>query len=313
MFGYLMDRLWISLLAGIMLTGIHAPACSALTIEADQQLAYAYALFKNRQYVKAAQEYQRFTFFFPNHAQTRTAQFRAGQSYFLAKDPGTAISMFQPLTSLDPPDDLSVEAFFKLSECYLTMNAPTHAVVQLNNVIALTNDESVRDRAHYRIGWIHIEMFDWKGARQAFGRLTPNGRERHGLHQLDSALAESASIPRKNPALSGTLSIIPGGGQLYCQRYEDALIAFSLNALFIWAAYDAFDNEQYGLGGLVSFVGLGFYIGNIYGAVNDAHKYNHMQKQQFTNKLLQYQVHQAGPATDSLADKGPIFGLKIPF
>lgn len=306
------DCHWKWVLACWFLLSIHSPAI-ALTIESDQQLTYADTLFKNQQYLRAAEEYQRFVFFFPDHPKNRTVIFKTGQSFFSAKDPGRAIGFYKSLTQVQPLDDLAVEAFFKMSECYLSMNTPTHAVVQLNNVIALSDDPAIEDRAYYRIGWIHIDLVDWAGAQMAFAKMSTVGQQRYGLVDLTKALSNSAAIPTKSPYLAGSLSIIPGGGQLYCQRYEDALIAFAVNIGLIWAAVDAFDNEQYGLGGLLSFVGMGFYAGNIYGAVNDAHKYNHMQIRQFVDQLSQYQVHVAGPSHDGAATKGLVLGLKIPF
>lgn len=285
----------------------------ALTIEGDQQLKYADALFKNQQYLRAAEEYQRFAFFFPDHPDKRKALFKSGESFFLAEDPAAAIELFKSLSSVEPPDDLTIEAYFKMAEIYLAMNTPTHAMVQLNNVIALSDEPATKDRAYYRMGWIHIDLADWNGAQTALARISPAGQKQYGLADLKKALSNTNTIPTKNPSLAGTLSIIPGAGQLYCNRYEDALIAFAVNVGLIWAAYDAFDNEQYGLGGLLSFVGLGFYAGNIYGAVNDAHKYNHLQKRQVIDGLRPYQVHLPVPFQGAATDKRLIISLKIPF
>jgi hypothetical protein len=83
------------------------------------------------------------------------------------------------------------------------------------------------------------------------------------------------------------LSIVPGGGQLYCNRYQDAMTAFLINAGLIWAAWEAFDNEQYALGSVISFVEFGFYAGNIYGAVSSAHKYNRDRIAEFRERLNQ--------------------------
>ena len=299
---------WVGLLLCCASASAHA-----LTIDGERQLQYADTLFNSRQYLRAGEEYQRFTFFFPDHPKVRTVRFRAAESFLLAKEVATAIDVLKPLTAQEPIDALSTEAFFLLAECYLQLNAPTHAIVQLNNIISLSDDIEVADRAYYRIGWIHIESADWRNAEKVFDRMSHKGRERHGLDQLRKALAGVEEIPTKSPALSGTLSIIPGGGQLYCNRYEDALIAFALNAGFIWAAADAFDNEQYGLGGLLSFVGLGFYLGNIYGAVNDAHKYNQAQTGRFIDQLRRYQIRIPGPPQAAGSARGLVLGLKIPF
>jgi tetratricopeptide (TPR) repeat protein len=289
-----------------------APAM-AMTIESDQQLTFADTLFNNHQFSRAAEEYQRFVFFFPNHHRKRAAVFKAGESLFLAQDPGNAIELFRSLTQVQPLDELAIESFFKMSECFLSLNSPSHAVAQLNNVIALSDDPNIKDRAIYRIGWIHIDLADWAGAQKAFAKLSSTGIHHYAQEELHDALSKSAAIPSKNPYLAGTLSIVPGAGQLYCQRYEDALIAFLVNIGLIWGAVDAFDNEQYGLGGLLSFIGFGFYSGNIYGAINDAHKYNDQQTKRFIDQLKQYQVHAIEPAPNACAGKRAMVSLTIPF
>ncbi|MEJ2156294.1 MAG: tetratricopeptide repeat protein, partial [Desulfobacteraceae bacterium] len=248
-----------------------------------------------------------------DHPQNRSARFRAGESFLLARKPELAVRILQSLVSENKNDALTLETFFLLAECHLQLQSPTQAVVQLNNVIALSDDPAMEDRAYYRIGWIHIETADWEGARKAFDRMSSAGQKRHGLDRLNAALSHADTLPTKNPGLAGALSIVPGAGQLYCHRYEDALIAFALNVGFFWAASDAFDNEQYGLGGLLSFVGLGFYIGNIYGAVNDAHKYNHMKTRQFVDQLRQHQIRIPGPQEGAAINSGLALGVRIPF
>ena len=94
-----------------------------------------------------------------------------------------------------------------------------------------------------------------------------------------------ASRTKKSPALAGTLSIIPGGGQLYTHRPKDAAVAFVLSVGTFWAAHDAFDNDQNALGSLLAVIGLGFYAGNIYGAVTSAHKYNRNATEEFIENL----------------------------
>lgn len=312
MTGTATDYLRLFVLAGMIVCCAYATP-HAMTIDGEKQLSYADTLFNNKQYLRAGEEYQRFTFFFPDHPKVRTAHFRAAESFLLAKKMETAIAILKPLVSIEPMDSVSTEAYFLLAECYLQLNAPSHAVVQLNNIITLSDDPQVVDRAYYRISWIHIKMADWERADKVFQRMSDDGRKRHGVARLREALAGADDIPSKSPALSGTLSIIPGGGQLYCQRYEDALIAFALNAGFIWAASDAFDNEQYGLGGLLSFVGLGFYLGNIYSAVNDAHKYNRAQTGRFVDQLRRHQIRIPGPSSATGEKRGIVLGLKIPF
>ena len=87
--------------------------------------------------------------------------------------------------------------------------------------------------------------------------------------------------------------VIPGAGHHYCERYRDALIAFLLNGAMIYAAYEAFDHDNEGLGGLITFFEIGLYSGNIYSAVNSAHKYNRKQKRDFFQYLKEHSMLEA--------------------
>ena len=90
---------------------------------------------------------------------------------------------------------------------------------------------------------------------------------------------------RKNPGLAGALAIVPGVGYLYCERYQDALIALLVNGGLIWAACEAFHNDLYALVAVITFVEVGFYAGNIYGSVSSAHKYNRKNERQWIDNL----------------------------
>lgn len=284
----------------------------ALTIDGDQQFQFAEELFSSRQYRRAAEEYQRFAFFFPLDSRQRPARFKAGQAFLLAKDPNTALNSFRELISDNEWDTISVDAYFMIAECYLQMKMTTQAVVELNNLITLSDDSMVRDRAHYRLGWIFINQTDWPSAGHEFEKVTAAGRKKYRIDELERALGQADRLPDRNPTLAGALSIIPGAGQLYCNRYEDALIAFAVNVGLFWAAHDAFDQDQYALGGLLTFVGLGFYTGNIYSAVSDAHKFNLRQKQQFGESLKRYVILGISPHTPR-STNGVLLSLHVPF
>ncbi len=278
----------------VLVAACLTPAATAETIDAEHQMQYADRLFDQGQYRRSAEEYQRFAFFFQDHPERRRAVYKSGQAFLHAAEPNLALSQFKELTDTFDLDALAIDAYFMQVECYLQLNSATLAVAQLRNIITLVDTDSVKDRAYHRLGWIYIDLTDWKGARQAIENLSASGRARYRIDALDAALEQSTSIPQKSPALAGTLSIIPGAGQLYCNRYEDALIALLVNVGLFWSAYDAFDQEQYGLGSLLTFVGIGFYAGNIYGAVSDAHKYNQARQQQYTDRLKQEYLINAG-------------------
>lgn len=301
----------MALLVGVAILTAASPL-QALTIDPQQQYEFAKQLYGEGQFRQAAEEFQRFAFFFPQDPRQRTALLQSGRSFFQAGEISPAMKRFTELIQREPLDQPAIEAYFMLAECYMQISSPSQAVVQLYNIIALTTDRQIHDRAYLRIGWIHLEQTDWRGAQRAFGHISAAQRKSYGVDKVDALLDQADTIPQKSPALAGTLSIIPGAGQVYCGRYEDGLVALLVNVGLIWAASDAFDQEQYALGGLLSFVGVGFYTANIYGAVSSAHKYNRSQKQRFVDQLKQHLTIGTGPAPAGESSK-LLLGLHFRF
>lgn len=293
-----------------------APCSDSIVVDAEQQYRYAEQLNTEGQYRRAAEEYDRFTFFFPQHPQRRMARFKAATAFFKAGDGETALRRFNELTRYAAVDDISIESFFMMTECHLLFKAHGLAILQMHNVIQLSDRVDVRDRALARMGWIHIDQMEWDIARRAFARMTAAAKHGYQMDRLDDALEQASRLPCKNPTLAGTFSVIPGAGQLYVGRYEDALLAFLVNGALIWASYESFDNDLNALGGLLTFVGLGFYTSNIYGAVSSAHKYNLRQRQHYADQLRQNYLDGSFPPDErNQGHSGDRFVLafRIPF
>ena len=302
-------------LSAALLFLVLCPVCPAqgagdLTLSADKQHSFAQQLFLTGQYQKAAVEFQRFAFLFDTDPRAREAMYLAGDALFKSRDHEAALQVLQGLVKDTVLDAVAVKAYFLMAECHLSRGAPSQALVQLHNLIALSEDAGVRDRAYFRMGWIHVEQTDWSAARRAFTRVGPDSDLPSA--RIVETLDRTDAIPRKSPTLAGTLSIVPGAGQMYCGRYQDALAAFLVNAALIWAAVDAFDDEQYALGGLLSFMGAGFYAGNIYGAISGAHKYNEQKQQDFIEGLKQSVRLSLQPVAPGGA-RGVILGVQLRF
>ena len=135
----------------------------------------------------------------------------------------------------------------------------------------------------YRIGLSALYQNRVGEARDNFAQLPdPLGEP------LLLSLEDFQRLERKSPALAGTLSaLLPGAGQLYTERPRQAGIAFALNAAFIYGAVEAWDNEDYAVAGILSLFELGWYGGNIYNAMNNAHKFNRRREQLFLDRFRQ--------------------------
>ena len=72
---------------------------------------------------------------------------------------------------------------------------------------------------------------------------------------------------------------------MYAEHYQDGLMAFLVNSLFIAGTVAAIDDENYALAGIVGGIGLPFYLGNVYGATKAARKWNLSLTNQLRNDL----------------------------
>jgi TolA-binding protein len=290
---YSTSRIYIlvSLLALFILIIPSSGSCAesdqkpVLKIEPDTQYDFAEYYYSNEEYFRAIGEYKRFIYFFPEDTRVPLAAYKIGESYFKARRFREAIDSFKIIIDRYSDIDLSIKSYFMISECLVMLDKYGPAISNLHNLILITDDVNTKDEAFYRIGWIYLEMEAWEKARLYFSKISRQNIHKYNLKKLSDELNIEVTIPKKNPKLAGVLSIIPGAGFLYCERYQDALIAFLLNGAMICAAYEAFDNGNEALGGIIAFVETGFYAGNIYGSVSSAHKYNRNKSKQFLEKL----------------------------
>ena len=142
------------------------------------------------------------------------------------------------------------------------------------------------------------------------GRAEVHARFAEGLEGMGVAFHRPGvdlgrrKAPLPSPrGVAGAFAIIPGAGHVYCERYQDAFIAFLLNGVMIWATLEAFDNDNEGLGVLLALFEVGLYTGNIYSAVNCAQKHNRKQNEDFLQYLKDHSKVQisAGPMNQGYA------------
>ncbi|MFC1505100.1 tol-pal system YbgF family protein [Thermodesulfobacteriota bacterium] len=262
-----------------------ANATPAFYIDAESQYDYAAALFDQGNFAAAAVEYRRFLHFFPDEPLVVNAMYQIGLCLFHDRKFKEAIDAFQNVIDAFEDSRQAMWSYFKISEAHLAQRDFGSAVLALQNLLTANPEVDVADRAHYHMGWIFVELAEWDRARSQFARISESNRMKYNLQQLLDELDQEKQIKRKSPRLAGFLSIIPGGGFAYTERYQDALVAFLVNGAMIWAAYEAFDNDLPALGTCITVVGFGFYAGNIYGGVSSAHKFNDRQTQSFVEQL----------------------------
>ena len=276
---------------------------TSVVLKADEQFGFAESNFKKGEYYRAIGEFERFIHFFPQDQRVPTAMFKVGESYFKGQRFKQAIDAFEAFIDKYPDTALATRAYFMIAESHTQGGHPSAALIALDNLLQLTQDPDVKDEIHYRKGWTYLEMDQWEKAQTSFDKISPNNLDTYRLQQLSEDLNKKKGLKIKNPRAAGAFAIIPGAGHLYCERYQDAFIAFLLNGAMIWATVEAFDNDNEGLGVLLAIFGVGLYTGNIYSAVNSAHKYNRKLKDDFLQYLKDHSKVQlsAGPMNQGYA------------
>ena len=168
----------------------------------------------------------------------------------------------------DFPDTRAAElATLAVAEHWL-LKAPRLGVHQYQGYLGSYPDGDYRDYASTRAarGLAHDGYFS-----MALTQL-----DQDGVEVPDSLRASLSSSPEwKRPLLATALSgAVPGLGQLYAGQPGAAASAFIVNSLFITGMAYAANQGQWTAFGVTAFFGLGFYMGNIYGAADACMRHN---------------------------------------
>jgi tetratricopeptide (TPR) repeat protein len=268
----------------VMLLFGHAVLAGEMS--AEKMLSFADSLFERGDYYRAITEYERVIFFYPDHELAKAARFQIARSYLKGDRLDQAIERLKALSMDLPNEAIGRKASFMLGEAYYQKREYSRAADYFESYIETYPGDERVDAARIRIGWSYLRQGKWQQAGEEFAKLPSDSP----LHTQAEGLIEGAQdypgIPTKSPTLAGGLSaVLPGAGQLYVNRPGDALVSFLLNGAFIWATVEAFQNDNDVTGGILLFFESGWYLGNIYNAVNGAHKYNRRNEQKFLDGL----------------------------
>ncbi len=260
-------------------------AQNLIEISVDRQLDYANYCFESQDYTAAAAEYKKFIYLFPDDERVDHVDYKIGMAYFYDKSYPKALNQFTRILDQKGPTDTGILSAFMISRCYQRFLNYSSAIANLLYLKQVTADTDLTDKIYYHLGWLYLESGDFGRARNAFSNITIANQSVYNTINLKIDLTAHTQIPQKNPITAGILSIIPGGGYLYCGRYQDALTAFLVNSVFIYGAYESFDEGLYAIGGMMAVIELGFYSGNIYGGVSSAYKFNQRKQNEFVQRL----------------------------
>ena len=237
----------------------------------DTQFAFANSLLQNHDYYRAATEFKRLLFLYPSGAKVDEANYLLGEAQFLLKSYKEAIVHWEGVLRQTPNTPFKEEIQFQTGRAFWELGQEDKAMLLWEKILQESHS-SIKSSAARAVLWGLIKQKRYDSARLLLKNSPLKDSEKEA-HEAFFLKAENLSY--KSPTTAGTLAaILPGAGHLYLNRKQDALIAFAVNGLFAWAAVSSFQQGNDGLGALLTVIELAWYSGNIYSAVNSAHKFN---------------------------------------
>ena len=284
-FIFLMAFLLFTLTAADVMAGSQGGLPGGEVAKKNELLSFADALYNEADYYRAITEYKRVIFHFPSSEAAIRANFKIALSYIEGKRYEAAVSQLKSFRQLYPTDPLAMEALFLIGESLYHSGNYDEALKYFERVKIDAISPDIKERAAAAMGWCLARKGSWSKAAHIYGSLQEGaGGTKYG--KLSKDMMAAKELPQKSPALAGTLSaIIPGSGQLYLGRKQDALVAFLLNGAFIAGAMESFRKDEDATGAILLFFEAGWYAGNIYSATSGAHKFNRKSKEDLLYRM----------------------------
>lgn len=244
--------------------------------DSSNTLRYADYLFKSANYKDVIEEYERLVYMYNVD---EPVKLRLIQSYRFNRQP--EISLHRMNTLWANPENVSKN----VSREFFNLKIINRQFDSIETKISRNKFLTDFDKNFYYASSLLLKD-DFKGAKEFLETI--NYTENTTLNTYHSLATEASKQKMKSPFLSGALSaIIPGSGKFYTGYWQDGLISFTIVGTSAWQSYRGFNKQgiKSGYGWVFGLLGTGFYLGNIYGSIKSANKYNHEKKDKIRIKI----------------------------
>jgi tetratricopeptide (TPR) repeat protein len=261
-----------------------------LVLTDDLLLKLGDAFVTEGDYYRAITEYKKLLILFADSPQADTALFNIGMAYYQGEEYEPAVRSFATLRTRYPRSRHVAQAAYQQGLSLVKLHQPEKAAEAFAaaTVPAPRKSNEIRT-ASFGMAIAAFDQHDLVASRLTLERFVQQNPQNRGVPQAKEAMAlldQNQYQSTKSPLLAGTLSaLVPGSGHIYAGRYGDGITSLLLNGLFIAGTVVAIQQENYAVAGVTGLIGLPFYIGNIYGGVNAATKWNLGIKKDLRGKL----------------------------
>ncbi len=250
-------------------------------------LKFADHLYQEKDYLRAAGEYQRYLFF--STWNTDSVLFKIGLCYRLAGDTDKAISYFSKIASRNSDDPLRFTAAYQIAYTYFLDDQHENSLQYLNQILDETKNPDERGKLQILAAFNYLYQKRWSDAEHVLDSMTARDENLNiTASSLKIRAREGMNLPRKSPIMAGLFSaVIPGTGKIYCGEYGDGIYSLMITGITGWLAWDGFrENGGRSVRGWVlgSVCGV-FYAGNVYGSAIAARVYNHRLEADLLKRL----------------------------
>ena len=235
-------------------------------------LEFGNHLFKQKDYLRAAIEYERFLYL--SNEQNDTILFKTGLCHQFRERYEYAIESFKKVIQSDSSNLISPA---RLAIMY------NYSKLQKWDDIRSFGYQNDDEFYFYYLATMELDSIEWDP--DLFNNVLDDSL-RSALYRIDS---ERHRIKPKSALFSSVLSaIMPGLGKAYIKRSGDALFASGMTGFAALVSWKAFEANLIITGVITSGITLSFYLGTIYGSYIGAQLYNESLKEKWFEYLEEF-------------------------
>jgi hypothetical protein len=269
------------MLISFILVGLHPPLCLSQDLynkEHSQQ--YAEYLSISQQYTLAAEEYERLVYFDSSNV---VFKYKLVKSFRLSGDLKSGIKRVYSFygNSLDTMPQMLATEFVKLQLL-------TDSLSVAENFIQQENKLTLENKPVFQTCNLLLSGEYNQASLLAKEAASKNPAFPAGIIKLTD---KAVKIKFKSPFIAaGFSAIIPGTGKFYTKNWADGVFAMLFVGGNAWQAYRGFHEHglKSGYGWAFASLSASFYIGNVFGAVKAARRYNKNKRNEINNQVFEF-------------------------